>query len=144
MGTISIIDVTSYNVQEETLFCIKDLKSPGFKCKQDWFEIQYNKGLRMKILKGANGKMIGFIEYVPASNAWRPIEAEKFMFVHCIAVYSKKDRNKGHGSLLIEEVEKDAKREGLAPESTPAVSTSSASGEPVNHPHRATRIQTRS
>ncbi len=111
---LHIVDVTPNNVQEETLFCIKDLKSPGFKCKQDWFEKQYNKGLRMKILKGANGKMIGFIEYVPASNAWRPIEAEKFMFVHCITVYSKKDRNKGYGSLLINEVEKDAKREGLA------------------------------
>ena len=111
---LHIVDVTPNNVQEETLFCSKDIKSPGFKCKQDWFEKQYNKGLRMKILKGANGKMIGFIEYVPASNAWRPIEAEKFMFVHCLTVYSKKDRNKGYGSLLINEVEKDAKREGLA------------------------------
>ena len=64
METITIIDVTPHNVKEETLFCIKDLKSPGFKCKQDWFEKQYNKGLRMKILKGAKGKMIGFIEYV--------------------------------------------------------------------------------
>ena len=109
-----IVDVTPNNVQKETLFCVKDLKSPGFKCKQDWFEKQYDRGLRMKILKGVNGKMIGFIEYVPASNAWRPIEAEKFMFVHCITVYSKKDRNKGYGSLLIKEVEKDAKREGLA------------------------------
>ena len=109
-----VIDVTPNNVKEETLFCIKDLKSPGFKCKQDWFENQYHKGLHLKILKGADGKMIGFIEYVPASNAWRPIEAEKFMFIHCITVYSKKDRNKGYGSLLIAEVEKDAKREGLA------------------------------
>ncbi len=25
-----IIDVTPNNVQEETLFCIKDIKSPGF------------------------------------------------------------------------------------------------------------------
>lgn len=111
---LHIVDVTPNNVQEETLFCIKDLKSPGFKCKQDWFENQYDKGLRLKILKGANGKMIGFIEYVPASNAWRPIEAEKFMFVHCITVYSKKDRNKGNGSLLIDEVEKDAKQEGMS------------------------------
>ena len=102
ISQFKIIEVTPNNVQEETLFCIKDIKSPGFKCKQGWFEKQYIKGLRLKILKGADGKMIGFIEYVPASNAWHPIEAEKFMFVHCITVYSKKDRSKGYGvfSLL--------------------------------------------
>lgn len=109
-----MVSVTPQNVQEETLFCIKDIKSPGFKCKEDWFIEQYKKGLRLKILKGADGKMVGFIEYVPASNAWRPIEAPKFMFVHCIVVYSKKDRNKGFGSMLIAEVEKEAKRKGLA------------------------------
>jgi GNAT superfamily N-acetyltransferase len=114
MDQFKIIEVTPENVQEETLFCVKDIKSSGFACKQDWFEKQYNKGLRMKILKGIDGKMIGFIEYVPASNAWRPIEAKKFMFVHCITVYSKKDRNKGYGSFLIDEVEKDAKRKELA------------------------------
>ena len=114
MDQLKIIDVTPKNVLEETLFCVKDIKSTGFTCKQGWFEKRYEEGLRMKILKGADAKMIGFIEYIPASNAWRPIEAKKFMFVHCTAVYSKKDRNKGYGSLLIDEVEKDAKREGLA------------------------------
>ncbi len=114
MDQFKVIEVTPQNVREETLFCVKDIKNPGFKCKQQWFEKRYEEGLRMKILKGADGKMIGFIEYIPAINAWRPIEAENFMFVHCITVYSKKDRNKGCGSLLIDEVEKDAKREGLA------------------------------
>ncbi len=114
MKTTTIIDVTPDNVQEETLFCVKDIKSTGFACKKNWFEKRYEEGLRMKILKDADAKMIGFIEYVPASNAWRPIEAEKFMFIHCITVHSKKYRNKGYGSLLIAEVEKDAKQEGLA------------------------------
>lgn len=113
MNQFKIIEVTPNNVQEETLFCVKDIKSSGFNCKKSWFEKQYKKGLRLKILKGVDDKMIGFIEYVPASNAWRPIEAEEFMFVHCITVYSKKDRSKGYGSLLINEVEKDAKRKGL-------------------------------
>ncbi len=114
MDQFVIKEVTPENVQEETLFCVKDIKNPGFSCKQQWFEKQHEEGLRMKILKSADARMIGFIEYVPAMNAWRPIEAEKFLFVHCITVYSKKDRNKGYGSLLIDEVERDAKREGLA------------------------------
>ena len=114
METITIIEVTPDNVQEETLFCAKDIKNTGFTCKQDWFEKRYKEGLRMKILKGTDAKMIGFIEYVPASNAWRPIEADNFMFIHCITMYSKKDRGKGYGSLLIDQVEKDAKRKEMA------------------------------
>lgn len=109
MDQFKIIEVTPKNVLEETLFCVKDIISPGFKCKQDWFEKQYEGGLRMKILKGPDEKMIGFIEYVPASNAWRPIRADNFMFIHCMYVYSKKERNKGYGSILIRESEKEAK-----------------------------------
>ncbi|EAR00085.1 GNAT family N-acetyltransferase [Maribacter sp. HTCC2170] len=114
MAQLRIIEVTPKNVQEETLFCVKNIKNSGFNCKKSWFEKQYKRGLHLKILKNGEDKMIGFIEYIPATNAWRPIEAEKFMFIHCIVVYSKKDRNKGYGSLLIHEVEKDAKQEGLA------------------------------
>ena len=34
----TITDVTPENVQEETLFCIKDIKKPGFNSKRIWFE----------------------------------------------------------------------------------------------------------
>lgn len=53
--------------------------------------------------------MLGFIEYVPAAYAWRPVDADNFMFIHCTYIYSKKERNKGLGSMLINEAEKDAK-----------------------------------
>lgn len=114
MKTLKIIEVTPDNVQEETLFCVKDLKNPGFESKRKWFEKRYEEGLKMKILKDDSGKMIGFIEYVPASHAWRPIDAENFMFIHCMYVYSKKDRNQGYGTLLISEAEKDAENRGMA------------------------------
>ena len=104
-----IIEVTPENVKEETLFCVKDIANPGFENKRKWFEKRYGEGLRMKILKDDNYKMIGFIEYVPADYAWRPLNAANFMFIHCLAVYSKKDRNKGYGTLLINEAEKEAK-----------------------------------
>ncbi|MGB5667704.1 MAG: GNAT family N-acetyltransferase [Maribacter sp.] len=114
MKTLKIIEVTPDNVQEETLFCVKDLKNPGFESKRKWFEKRYEEGLKMKILKDNSGKMIGFIEYVPASHAWRPINAENFMFIHCMYVYSKKERNQGYGTLLITEAEKDAEKRGMA------------------------------
>ncbi len=109
MSGIGIIDVNPQNVQKETLFCIKDILNPGFQCKQDWFVTQYQNGLRMKILKDAEGQMIGFVEYLPASMAWRPIEATNYMFIHCMYIYPNKNKKKGYGSLLIETVEQEAK-----------------------------------
>lgn len=114
MNATTIKDVTPQNVKEETLFCVKDITKPGFESKRKWFVKRYEEGLRMKILKDDLDKMMGFIEYLPANNAWRPIHADSFMFIHCIAVYSKKDRNQGYGSILLNEVEKDAKSSGLA------------------------------
>lgn len=109
MNPLKIIPVTPENAKEETLFCVKDITNPGFKNKLKWFEKRYKEGLRMKILKNSDDKMTGFIEYVSAEYAWRPIDADNFMFIHCMYVYSKKDRNKGYGTLLINEAEKEAK-----------------------------------
>ena len=109
----TITDVTPENVQEETLFCIKDIKKPGFNSKRKWFEKQYKLGLRMKILKDNADKMIGFIEYIPVINAWRPVTGNNYMFIHCMYVYPNKNKNKGYGSLLIKEAENAAKNEKM-------------------------------
>ena len=111
---MKIVAVTPDNVDQETLFCIKDMKKPEAKSKQKWFEKRHKEGLKLKILKDEADKMIGFIEYIPAVNAWRPVDANNFMFIHCMAVYSKKDRNKGFGALLIKEAEKDAKAKKMS------------------------------
>ena len=110
---MKIVSVTPDNVLEETFFCIKDIKRPGFHSKRKWFEKRYSEGLRLKILKDEADKMIGFIEYIPASNAWRPLDTDNFMFIHCISVYSKKDRHKGYGAMLIEDAEKEAKQQKM-------------------------------
>jgi len=114
MNSLKIINVTPQNVKKETLFCIKDLKKPGFESKRKWFEKRFKEGLRLKILKDENKKMLGFIEYIPASKAWRPVNADDYMFIHCMVVYSKKDRNRGYGILLINEAEKEAKIQKMA------------------------------
>lgn len=111
---MNIVTVTPQNVHEETLFCIKDIKSPGFESKRKWFEKRFKEGLQMKILKNEADKMIGFIEFTHASKAWRPVDADNYMFIHCMVVYSKKDRNKGYGNLLINEAEKEAKKNGMS------------------------------
>lgn len=114
MEAVKIIDVTPQNVQEETFFCIKDIKSPGFESKRRWFEKRFKEGLQLKILKTEEDKMLGFIEFTPASKAWRPVDADNFMFIHCLVVYSKKDRQKGFGSMLIDEAELEAKKHNMS------------------------------
>ena len=109
MNKTKITSVTPKNVLSETLFCIKDLLKPGFKCKQEWFEKRYNEGLRMEILKDDTEKMLGFIEYVPGLKAWRPVNAPNYMFIHCMYLAAIKNRNKGLGSELLKYCENEAK-----------------------------------
>ncbi|MDC8006155.1 GNAT family N-acetyltransferase [Aureisphaera galaxeae] len=110
---MKLVAVTPENALKETFFCIKDTKRQGFKDKLNWFEKRHKEGLRIKILKNEEEKMIGFIEYVPAKYAWRPIDADNYMFIHCTYIYSKKQRSKGYGTMLIEDAEKEAKSLGM-------------------------------
>ncbi|MEL7119540.1 MAG: GNAT family N-acetyltransferase [Bacteroidota bacterium] len=108
-----IVEVTPENAIKETFFCIKDKKRDGFKDKLQWFKKRYKEGMKIKILKNDEDKMLGFIEYVPAKYAWRPIDADNYLFIHCIYIYSKKERSKGYGAMLIQEAEKDAKEKDM-------------------------------
>ena len=103
-----IIDVTPENIDRETLFCVKDTRSPGFTCKKKWFTERYKEGLRLKILKNTTGKPIAFIEFLPAELAWRPVSAPGFMFIHCMFVYAKDDKQKGFGTALVKSCEQEA------------------------------------
>lgn len=114
MDSLKIVEVTPDNVQKETLFCVRDITNPAFESKRKWFEERFQEGLRLKILKNDNDQMIGFVEYTPTKNAWRPVDADNYMFIHCMYVYSKKDRNKGYGSMLIKEAEQEAKDQNMA------------------------------
>ncbi len=105
-----IIDVTPENVMEEGLFCIKDPKNPGFELKKTWFTQRYAEGLRLKILKDPEGKQIAFIEYIPAEKAWRPVRANQYLFIQCMLLTAKKDRQKGNGNLLLDACESDARQ----------------------------------
>ena len=113
MSAFQIIDVTPGNVGQETLFCIRDLKNPGFHNKKLWFADRYKEGLKLKIIK-QEGKMIAFIEYLPAEFAWRPVHAPGYMFIHCMYVYAKKDHNQGYGSELLKLCEGDTLSSGMS------------------------------
>ncbi|MBT8287780.1 MAG: hypothetical protein HKN00_09555 [Flavobacteriaceae bacterium] len=106
------IDVIPGNVEEYGIFCIKDKKAPGYRQKVNWFKNKLNKGLRIILAINEAGKQSGFIEFIPSELAWRPIKASNYLFIHCIALFSKKDRNKAVGSHLIKLCEQEALRIG--------------------------------
>lgn len=105
---INIIDVSAENVSEVGVFCIKNKKSPGYAAKVDWFRSKINQGLKIKIAVNEAGKQLGFIEYLPSELAWRPIKADNYFFIQCIALFTKDSRQKNIGSSLIQLCEKEA------------------------------------
>jgi len=56
--------------------------------------------LRIKLLR-VDGVKAGFIEYLPGENAWRAVEAEGYIFIHCIWVRGRY-KGYGYGSLLLQ------------------------------------------
>lgn len=108
LAKIKIINVTSENVAEAGICCNKNMKSPGFIAKSNWFKSEFNQGLIIKLAMDDKGHQVGFIEFIPSENAWRPLSARHFLFIQCIAVYAKGLRKVGLGSLLIKECEEMA------------------------------------
>ena len=116
MSKPEIIEVTPSNIEKHGVGCIRNKKHPGVQEKMKWYKEHYHTGLRILLLS-IQGKLKGFIEYVPGQNAWRPVIAEDYLFIHCIWVYDNKLHGEGFGSLLINEcIEKarDSGRLGVA------------------------------
>ena len=110
---MEIINLTPENIHQESIFCVKDIKNPGFDFKAKWFEKRIDEGLHMKMAKSDDGKPLAYIEFVPSENAWRPIDAKNYMFIHCMYVYAKKDRNAGLASELLKLCMEEAQRQDM-------------------------------
>lgn len=98
---ISIINIDSSNIDREHICCAISEKK-GENCaesKKRWMKGQFENGLVFKRLDG-RGKV--FIEYIPAENAWCPIDAEGYIFINCFWV-SGQFKGKGYGNMLLEE-----------------------------------------
>ncbi|MDX1941242.1 MAG: GNAT family N-acetyltransferase [Saprospiraceae bacterium] len=109
MKATQIVSVSPENISELGLFCIKDKSAVGFQTKENWFKNNYKSGLRLKIAQNDAGEQMGFIEYVPAEFAWRPIKAPGYLFIHCIMIYPNKFRDQGVGTALLQACEEDAR-----------------------------------
>jgi ribosomal protein S18 acetylase RimI-like enzyme len=110
-----IIDVKEANISQYPPTCFLNPKNIGYQIKAQWLKERFSEGLKIKLLYFENDrKCHGFIEYVPGEYAWRAVEAKDYLFIHCIWVSPNKFKNKGYGSLLVEECVKDAEKQGKA------------------------------
>ena len=103
------IRVTKENIDKEHICCaISSNKDVQVISKKDWLRDRFDDGL--VFLKSVErGKC--FIEYVPAENAWNPIDAKDYMYIDCLWVAGS---FKGHGysSELLEYCINDSKEKG--------------------------------
>ena len=86
------IRVTKDNLENEHICCaISNNKDVQVSSKKSWLAERFDEGL--VFLKSVErGKC--FIEYIPAENAWVPIEAPEYMYIDCLWVSGSL---KGHG-----------------------------------------------
>jgi GNAT superfamily N-acetyltransferase len=92
--------------------CIRNRCNPGYGRKVEWLRKRFDEGLRFLLLRDEREKPLGFLEHVPGEFAWRPVDAQGWLFVHCLWVFAAGQRTKGLGSRLIRACVEEAGRAG--------------------------------
>ena len=103
------IRVTKENIEKEHICCaISNNKDVQVSSKKAWLMDRFDEGL--VFLKSVErGKC--FIEYIPAENAWIPIEAEGYMYIDCLWV-SGSFKGHGYSTDLLSACIEDSKEKG--------------------------------
>jgi hypothetical protein len=115
MNDIEIIDLTPENIAHYGVCGYKNVeKHVELRKKIEWFKQHYPKGLKIKVILSKKGGYQGMLEYIPGKYAHRPVDADGYMFIHCVFVGFKKEfKGKGFASCLIDECIKDAEKEKM-------------------------------
>lgn len=106
---MEIITLTKENLEREHICCaISNNNDCQVSAKKAWLAARFDDGL---VFKKANVRGKCFIEYIPAENAWAPIEADGYMYINCLWV-SGKLKGQGNSNLLLHECIQDSKEKG--------------------------------
>lgn len=110
-----IIDLTPENIADYGVCGYKDVKKHlELRRKIDWFNKYYPLGLRIKALVSESGGYQGMLEYIPGKHAHRPVNADGYMFIHCLFVGFKKEyKGKGYASSLIDVCMDESRKAGM-------------------------------
>jgi len=107
MREYEIIDTDADNIDGCGVCGRKNPNNEGYRRKCDWLKKCYAEGLRFKVLRSRQFGDVGVIEYAPGGHAWRPVEAEGYLVIHCMMI-NRKHLGKGLGALLLNSCLKDA------------------------------------
>ena len=103
------IRVTKDNLEKEHICCaISNNKDVQVSSKKAWLADRFDEGL-VFLKSEERGKC--FIEYIPAENAWVPIEAEGYMYIDCLWV-SGSFKGHGYSTDLLNACIEDSKEKG--------------------------------
>ncbi|MEN6428792.1 MAG: GNAT family N-acetyltransferase [Phycisphaerales bacterium] len=109
MREYEIIDTNAQNLGGCSFCGRKDPQNEGYRRKSEWLKKRYAEGLRLKVCRSRECGDIGTIEYAPGDQAWRPVEAEGYLVIHCLMV-NRQHGGKGVGTLLLDSCLRDAKK----------------------------------
>ncbi len=105
------IRVTNENLEKEHICCaISNNNDVQVSSKKAWLSERFADGL-VFLKSTERGKC--FIEYLPAENAWNPIDADGFMYIDCLWV-SGSFKGHGYSSDLLGACIEDSKEKGKA------------------------------
>lgn len=106
---MELIRLTRENLDKEHICCaISNNKDPQVSSKKAWLSERLDEGL-VFLRSVERGKC--FIEYIPAENAWVPIEAVGYMHINCFWV-SGSLKGHGYSNELLNACIEDAKAQG--------------------------------
>ncbi|MCW4025049.1 MAG: YoaP domain-containing protein [Candidatus Bathyarchaeota archaeon] len=112
MNQPKIVTLTPQNYRELGCPCFLNPKQAGHLLKLEWLKERFAEGFTVKhlFLEGQK-KPNGFIEYTNGENAWRAVDAAGYLFIHCIWMNPNNVKEKGYGSLLVNDCVADAERQ---------------------------------
>ena len=103
---MNYIRITKDNIDEEHICCAMSGKQSVV--KKEWLKQRFEEGL-VFYRSEERGKC--FIEYIPAENAWVPIEADGYLYINCLWV-SGSMKGHGYSNDLLDACIRDAKTQG--------------------------------
>ncbi len=105
------IRLTKDNLENEHICCaISNNKDIQVSSKKAWLRERFDEGL-VFLKSTERGKC--FIEYIPAENAWVPIQADGYMYIDCLWV-SGSFKGHGYSNDLLNACINDSKEKGKA------------------------------
>lgn len=100
------IRITKENIDKEHICCAMSGKQSI--AKKEWMKKRFEEGL-VFYRAAERGKC--FIEYIPAENAWVPIEADGYIYINCLWIAGSM-KGQGYSNELLAECLRDAAGQG--------------------------------